>query len=74
MREYFANVDSNLSKSNKSDISLLKIFSKSIMQSFMLLEITVGLLNAKFQVRQCLEHQPSFNNENADALVVSFCT
>ena len=40
MSEYFANVGSNLSKSNKSDIFQLKIFSKSIMQSFMLLEFT----------------------------------
>ena len=40
MSEYFANVGSNLSKSNQSDISQLKIFSKSIMQSFMLHEFT----------------------------------
>ena len=40
MCEYFANVGSNLSKRNKSDISELKIFSKSIMQSFTLHEIT----------------------------------
>ena len=40
MSEYFANVGSNLSKSNKSDISQLKIFSKSIMQSLMLHEFT----------------------------------
>ena len=40
MCEYFANVSLNLSKKNKSDISELKIFSKSIMQSFTLHEIT----------------------------------
>ena len=40
MCEYFANIGSNLSKRNKSDISELKIFSKSIMQSFALHEIT----------------------------------
>ena len=40
MSEYFANVGSNLSKRNKSDIFRLKIFSKSIMQSFMLHEFT----------------------------------
>ena len=40
MNEYFADVGSNFSKSIKSDISLLKIFSKSIMQSFMLHEFT----------------------------------
>ena len=40
MCEYFANVGSNLLKSNKFDISELKIFSKSIMQSFTMHEIT----------------------------------
>ena len=40
MSEYFANVGSNLSKSNKSDISQLKIFSKPIIQSFMLHKFT----------------------------------
>ena len=40
MSEYFANVDSNLLKSNKADISQIKIFFKSIMQSFMVHEFT----------------------------------
>ena len=40
MCEYFAKVGSNLSKNNPSNISELKIFSKSIMQSFTLHEFT----------------------------------
>ena len=40
MCEYFAKVGSSLSKNDPSNISELKIFSKSIMQSFTLHEFT----------------------------------
>ena len=58
MSEYFANVGSNLSKSNKSDIFQLKIFSKSIMQSFMLhefVESEESLALAMLKVNRLLE-------------------
>ena len=53
MCEYFAKVGSNLSKNNPSNISELKIFSKSIMQSFRLHEFTESAVSLAINDVKC---------------------
>ena len=53
MCEYFAKLGSNLSKNNPSNIFKLKIFSKSIMQSFTLHEFTESKVSLAINHVKC---------------------